>query len=240
MAHHCAVLVCADHRQIRRQSDHLPGDSMTRSCVQTARPSATTTNCSGRRGGLQTVRKAGRNTVTIASNASHAGETRLLCSTNRRRLRQRHQCRLLSFPNISDSPRNSRCRVSTKEQRNDPQATGLPGQIGKDRHDLPQTAARIPDVLLDLSFLPACSRITELRLKDVVVGHRLETSIDVSLFTVLRDPQPSSYCRRCPDQAHPRIREGVPMRVEQHLVRLERIGPHQKLRGVRQPACHPA
>ena len=78
-------------------------------------------------------------------------------------------------------PGNSRCFVS------DQRATLLKPlvqfcQIGEDLHDLPQAAARIPNVLLDLPFLPASCRIAELNLKDVVAGHGLEAGIDIALF----------------------------------------------------------
>ena len=55
-------------------------------------------------------------------------------------------------------------------------------QIFEDRHDLPHATAGIPNILLDLAFLPACSRIAKFWLKDVMVGHSLEPRVDVSLF----------------------------------------------------------
>lgn len=44
-------------------------------------------------------------------------------------------------------------------------------KVREDRGDLPQTVARIADVLLNLTFLPSSSWIAKLRLKDIVAGH---------------------------------------------------------------------
>lgn len=58
-------------------------------------------------------------------------------------------------------------------------------QIWKVRHLLPQARSGILDVLFDLSLLPACRWVAELRRKDVVVRHRKETDIDLSLLAAL-------------------------------------------------------
>jgi len=55
-------------------------------------------------------------------------------------------------------------------------------QRWKARRWLPQTMTRVLNVLLDLSLLPAGSRIAELRFEQVVAGYRLETDVDVTLF----------------------------------------------------------
>ena len=40
----------------------------------------------------------------------------------------------------------------------------------------------ILDVLLNLSFLPACGAIAEVRLEEIVAGHRLEAQIDAAFL----------------------------------------------------------
>ena len=57
-------------------------------------------------------------------------------------------------------------------------------QIAEDWHDLPQADARILDVLLDLAFLPSGCRVAELRLKDIMTRHGLETRVDIALLAV--------------------------------------------------------
>jgi hypothetical protein len=55
-------------------------------------------------------------------------------------------------------------------------------KIGKARHGLPQTVLGILNVLLDLSFLPACGRIAELWLKYIVVCHCEKAHVDLPLL----------------------------------------------------------
>ena len=55
-------------------------------------------------------------------------------------------------------------------------------QILEDRHNLPKAVPRIPDVLLNLAFLPACCWIAELRFKDVMAGHSFEARVDITLL----------------------------------------------------------
>jgi len=55
-------------------------------------------------------------------------------------------------------------------------------QILEDTHDLPHATSGITNILLDLTFLPACSRIAKHWLKDVLAGHSLEPRVDVTLL----------------------------------------------------------
>jgi hypothetical protein len=55
-------------------------------------------------------------------------------------------------------------------------------QIREVRHLLPQAWSGILNVLLDLSLLPACGGIAELWRKNVVVRHRKEPDVDLSLL----------------------------------------------------------
>jgi hypothetical protein len=77
--------------------------------------------------------------------------------------------------------------------------------------------ARIVDVLLDLSFLPACSRIAELGLKDIVAGHGAETRIYIALFANANAINRhlhvivNATTRNALEDAEP-----VPMRIKQH------------------------
>ena len=45
---------------------------------------------------------------------------------------------------------------------------------------LPQAMPGISNVLLDLSLLPTCCRVTELRLKKIMAGHCRKTRVDGS------------------------------------------------------------
>ncbi|KWT72158.1 hypothetical protein APV28_1636 [Comamonas testosteroni] len=101
------------------------------------------------------------------------------------------------------------------------------GQGWKRRHGLPQPVTRITHVLLHLPFLPARGRIAELGLEQVVADHGAETGVDVALLApahlvhggahVVVDTAPGNATQH---------REGMVVRIEQHLVGLQRISPH--------------
>lgn len=107
-------------------------------------------------------------------------------------------------------------------------------QIREVGHLLPQAWTGILNVFLDLPFLPARSRIAELRCKDVVVRHRKEPDVDLSLLA------PADAIDRClhiivdaASRDAAEHTEAVPMGVKQHLVRLQQIRPDQKRATVR-------
>jgi hypothetical protein len=56
------------------------------------------------------------------------------------------------------------------------------GKVGKARHSLQHLVAGIPDVLLDLAFLPASCRIAKLGLVNIVVRHGEEAHVDLPLL----------------------------------------------------------
>lgn len=95
-------------------------------------------------------------------------------------------------------------------------------EIREGRHLVQQLVSRIPDVLLDLSFLPACRRIAELGCIDIVVCHREEAHVDLPLLAatdtvhrrlhVIVDPASGNAA----EHAQP-----MPMRIKQHLMGLQ-------------------
>ena len=87
----------------------------------------------------------------------------------------------------------------------------------------------ILNVLLDLSLLPARCRIAELGLEQVVAGHRHEADIDVALLaaTDLVDGGLHVVVDAAPRNAAEDT-EGMIVGVEQHLVRLQEIGPNDE------------
>ena len=102
-------------------------------------------------------------------------------------------------------------------------------QILEDRHGLPQPVPGIANVLLDLTFLPARRWVAELRFKNIVTGHRLEPRVDVALFSTAN---PINSSLHVVIDATPRNAakdaEGMPVRIEQHLMRLQRVGTNNE------------
>ena len=108
-------------------------------------------------------------------------------------------------------------------------------QIREIPHQQKDLVAGILHVLLDLSFLPARRRVAELGLEDVVAGHRQEPRVDLpglaSADPVHRGLHIVVYPPPGDTAEHPKR---VPVRVEQHLVRLQQIRPQQERPAVRQ------
>ena len=112
--------------------------------------------------------------------------------------------------------------------------------IGEAGQRLPQPTPRILDVLLDLSLLPTGSRVAELWLEQVMAGHGREPGVDLPRLAsanaidcglhVVEDP-----ALRHAAQHPERLGQGI----EQHLVGLEQIGPHDERPAVRQLAYAP-
>jgi hypothetical protein len=97
------------------------------------------------------------------------------------------------------------------------------------RHGLPEAVPRIMHVLLDLALLPAGRRVAELGFEQVVADHGLEARVDVALLAapdlvdgglhVVVDAAARDTAQHF---------EGVVVRIEQHLVGLQRIGSQQE------------
>ena len=87
--------------------------------------------------------------------------------------------------------------------------------------------ARILDVLLDLPLLPARGRIAELGFVEVVAGHGREAGVDLTVLAAadLVDRRAHIVVNAAPGNAAQNP-EGVVVGIKQHLMRLQRIGPH--------------
>jgi len=98
-------------------------------------------------------------------------------------------------------------------------------EIGEVRHRLPQARPGILNVLLNLAFLPARSRIAELRFIDVVVRHGEKAHVDLALLAATH---PIYGCLHVVIDAALRHAakdaEPMPVGIEQHLMRLQQIG----------------
>ena len=102
-------------------------------------------------------------------------------------------------------------------------------QILEGRCALPDAMPGVLNILLDLSLLPARGRIAELGFEQKVADHGLETGVDVPGLAF-----PDSIHRRLHivvdttpgNPAH--YPEGVVVGIEQHFVRLQRIGPQEE------------
>ena len=184
------------------------------------------------------VRKAGRDRVAIALEGDQAGGRHPLAVFDKaiEGCGQRHQCGLLGFPDVGEAARQAAMRGLTPQCLAPvlkPHIQRI--KIRKGWHHLPESVARIANVLLDLSFLPTRRRVAEISLKDVVAGHGHEPRIHVALLA-----HAHAIHRRLHVVVDPAARhaledlERVPMRVEQHLVGLQQIGPDQERPAMRQ------
>ena len=84
---------------------------------------------------------------------------------------------------------------------------------------------RVPDVLLDLPLLPTGGRIAELGLEQEVADHRREARVDLAFLSPpdFIDRRAHVVVDAAPRHAAQHT-EGVVVGVEQHLMRLLRIG----------------
>ncbi|CAD7047309.1 hypothetical protein RHAB21_03763 [Pseudorhizobium halotolerans] len=108
-------------------------------------------------------------------------------------------------------------------------------QCWKARDRLKEAMTRILHVLLDLSLLPAGSRIAELGLEHIMAGHRHEADVDVALFatTNLVDRRAHVVVDAATRNATEDT-EGMVVGIEQHLVRLQEVCPDDEGPGVAQ------
>ena len=89
---------------------------------------------------------------------------------------------------------------------------------------MPDASARVLDVLLDLALLPAGSAVAELRLEQVVAGHRREAAVDLALLAGANPIDCGAHVvvDAAPWHASPQ-HEGVVVSVEQHLLSLQQV-----------------
>ena len=106
-------------------------------------------------------------------------------------------------------------------------------EVRKGGHELPKPMAGVAHILLNLTFLPPCRGIAELRVKDIMAGHRKEPCVYIAL---LSDANPVDGCLHVVIDATPRNTlkhsKAMPVGIEQHLMRLQPIGPDQKCAAV--------
>jgi hypothetical protein len=108
-------------------------------------------------------------------------------------------------------------------------------QIGEGGLRDPEPVTSVLDILLDLPLLPARGWIAELGIEQIVAGHGREACIDLprlagahavhGVLHIVVNAAPRHAAQ------HP---EGMLMRIEQHLMGLQRIGAHDKSAAVRQ------
>ena len=99
-----------------------------------------------------------------------------------------------------------------------------------------QVLARVADLVLDLTLLPARRRRARRRLDQVMRAHRQKAAVEAALLAdehrvdrrrhVVVDAAPAHAAKQA---------EGVVVRVEHHLLGLARIGPHQEHPAVAEP-----
>ena len=115
-------------------------------------------------------------------------------------------------------------------------------EVRKGGHELPKPSccrhafgvmAGVAHILLNLTFLPPCRGIAELRVKNIMAGHRKEPCVYIAL---LADANPVDGCLHVVIDATPRHTlkhpKAMPVGIEQHLMRLQPIGPDQKCAAV--------
>lgn len=112
-------------------------------------------------------------------------------------------------------------------------------QRGKARDGLPEPVTRILDVLLDLPLLPTRCRIAELGFEEIVAGHRQEAGVDIALLPAA-DPVDGGLHVVIDAAAGNAAKdaEGVIVGVEQHLVRLQEVGPDDEGEDPAALHCH--
>ena len=104
-------------------------------------------------------------------------------------------------------------------------------EVRKGGHELPKPMAGVAHILLNLTFLPPCRGIAELRVKDIMAGHRKEPCVYIAL---LSDANPVDGClhvvhrRHAPE--HPQTLESHASghRTASHAFAADRPGPEMR------------
>src|SRR3546814_19046969 len=87
---------------------------------------------------------------------------------------------------------------------------------------------RILDVLLDLTLFPACCRVTELGLEQIMTDHGEEAGVDGSGLAAPALVHGGAHIVVNPPARHAaQHAERMLMSVEQHLMGLKEIGPNR-------------
>src|SRR3546814_557769 len=97
---------------------------------------------------------------------------------------------------------------------------------------------RILDVLLDLTLFPACCRVTELGLEQIMTDHGEEAGVDGSGLAAPDLVHGGAHIVVNPPARHAaQHAERMIMSVEQHLMGLKKIGPHGEGPAVAELKC---
>jgi hypothetical protein len=110
---------------------------------------------------------------------------------------------------------------------------GIAGKVQPRRE---QVLARIADLVLDLTLLPARRRRARGRFDQVMRAHRQKAPVEAPLLADEHRIDRRGHVVVDAAPAHPaKQAEGVVVRVEHHLLALARIGPHQEHPAVAEP-----
>lgn len=102
-------------------------------------------------------------------------------------------------------------------------------QTAEHRQLVPDAVTGVLYVLLDLPLLPAGRRVAELGIEQVVAHHGSEADVDVTLLAASHLVYCGPHVVVDATGGHAtECSEGMVVRVEQHLVCLERVGTQEE------------